>query len=169
MPLRFWPLLLLSFLLPTGALALSSPLPPPTGEVLLTISGDIDQTNVGEEAHFDRDMLRPLPSRTIETRTPWHSDKGRFEGPLFHELLSAVGANGKRVRVRALNGYEAEIPVSELREHEVILAMKRNNEPMAIRDFGPLFVVYPFDDHPELLTETIRFRSVWQVSHIHVP
>jgi hypothetical protein len=47
--------------------------------------------------------------------------------------------------------------------------MKRNGDSMAIRDLGPLFVLYPFDDHPELLTEMIRFRSVWQVDHLHVP
>lgn len=169
LPLHFWPVLLLALMLPTSSPASSSSLSHPTGEVLLTVSGDIDHTNAGEEAHFDRDMLRRLPSRTIETGTPWHSDKGRYEGPLFRELLSAVGANGERVRVRALNGYQAEIPVSELHEHDVILAMRRNDEPMAIRDFGPLFVVYPFDEHPELLTETIRFRSVWQVRQIHVP
>lgn len=151
-----------------SAPATASPLPPPTGEVILTVSGDIDRPNVGDEARFDRDMLMTLSPMVIETHTPWRSGPGRYEGPLFRAVLAAVGANGDRVRVRALNDYEAEIPVSDLHDYDVILAMTRNGEEMAIRDFGPLFVLYPFDDHPELLTETIRFRSVWQVGHLHV-
>lgn len=47
--------------------------------------------------------------------------------------------------------------------------MSRNGSPMQIREFGPLFVLYPFDDHPELHNETVRFRSVWHVVHIHAP
>ncbi|OBX34441.1 hypothetical protein A8U91_03494 [Halomonas elongata] len=68
----------------------------------------------------------------------------------------------------ALNGFEASIPISDFERYDVILAMRRNGEPMPIRDFGPLFVVYPFDQHPELRTEAIRFRSVWQVNRIVV-
>lgn len=149
--------------------AVASSLPPPTGEVILTVSGDIDHPNVGDEALFDRDMLMTLSPMVIETHTPWHNGPGRYEGPLFRAVLEAAGALGDQVRVRALNDYEAEIPVSDLYDYDVILAMTRNGEEMAIRDFGPLFVLYPFDDHPELLTETIRFRSVWQVGHLHVP
>lgn len=147
----------------------AEPLSTPTGEVILTISGNIERTNAGAQAHLDRDMLMALESCVIETSTPWHREPGRFEGPLFRAILSAVGARGEVVHVQALDGFEAEIPVSDLETYDVILAMKHNGETMAIRDMGPLFVLYPFDDYPELLTEMIRFRSVWQVNHLHVP
>ncbi|MBB3189467.1 oxidoreductase [Halomonas cerina] len=147
----------------------AAPLPAPTGPTLLTVSGHITRTNVGDQARFDRAMLEALPGRGIETNTPWHREVGRFEGPLAEALLEAVGARGDVVRIRALNGFEARVPVSDFRRYGVILAMTRNGEPMAIRDFGPLFVLYPFSEHPELHTEAIRFRSVWQVNHIHVP
>lgn len=143
-------------------------LPAPSGEVILKISGNTVHTNVGNEVHFDRDMLMDLLPRTIETRTPWHGQPGSFEGPLFRSVLEAAGARGDRVWVHALNGFEAPIPVEDFHEYDVILAMKHNGQPMAIRDFGPLFVLYPFDQHPELNNETIRFRSVWQVGRIHV-
>lgn len=172
MPRRITPGL--SAVLLIGSLLLSMPLvaeslPAPTGEVILTVSGNIEHTNAGAQAHLDRDMLMAMEPRVIETNTPWHSEPGRFEGPLFRAVLSAVGARGERVQVQALDGFEAEIPVSDLETYDVILAMKRNGDTMAIRDLGPLFVLYPFDDHPELLTEMIRFRSVWQVDHLHVP
>ncbi|MDT8894490.1 oxidoreductase [Halomonas sp. I1] len=151
-----------------GVAVQAAPLPPPSGEVILTIRGDIAHPNVGDEARFDRAMLDRLASRTIDTTTPWQPGPGCFEGPLFSALLDAVGADGDEVRVGALNGFEARIPVSDFKRYDVILAMRRNGEPMPIRDFGPLFVVYPFDEHPDLKTEAIRFRSVWQVNRIFV-
>ncbi|WP_280547978.1 MULTISPECIES: molybdopterin-dependent oxidoreductase [unclassified Halomonas] len=164
------PLVLLLLALVPFSIALAAPLPAPTGKVLLTLSGDIAHANVGDEAQFDRAMLEALPARVIETHTPWHRDRGRYQGPLVLALLEAVGADDvEQVRIRALNHYEAEVPVADFRRHGVILAMTRDGEPLTIREYGPLFVLYPFDDRPELLTEAIRFRSVWQVERIIVP
>ncbi len=154
--------------LPLSAVAEQS-LPVPSGEVLLTISGNIDFPNVDDQARFDREMLMAIAPTEIETRTPWHSDRGRYEGPLLREVLAAAGVRSDSVRVRALNDYEAELPLAELHDYDVILAMSRNGSPVQIREFGPLFVLYPFDDHPELLNESVRFRSVWHVVHIHAP
>lgn len=163
-------LLLLHLVLVPFSPVLATPLPAPSGRVLLTLSGDIAHTNAGDEAHFDRAMLEALPTRIIETHTPWHRGNGRYQGPLIRALLERVGADdAEQVRIRALNHYEAEVPVVDLRRHDVILAMSRDGEPLSIREYGPLFVLYPFDDHPELLTEAIRFRSVWHVERIIVP
>jgi len=154
--------------LPSSAVA-EEALPVPSGEVLLTISGNIDFPNVEDEARFDREMLMAIAPTEIETRTPWHADRGRYEGPLLREVLAAAGVRSERVLIQALNDYEAEIPLADLHDYDVILAMSRNGSPMQIREFGPLFVLYPFDDHPELHNESVRFRSVWHVVHIHAP
>lgn len=151
-----------------SALAAAAERAAPQGKVLLTISGDIEHPNDAEGlAQFDREMLEALPWQEIETRTPWHSESGTFAGPLMRDVLDTAGVYSEWIRVRALNGFEAVIPLSELHDYDVILAMHRNGEPMPIREFGPLFVLYPFDEHPELDTETVRFRSVWQVRHIY--
>lgn len=146
----------------------SRSLPKPEGPVLLEISGDIRYTNAGDEARFDRAMLGALPDLIVETDTPWTDRARRFQGPLLRDLLARVGAQGDWLRVEALNNYSGQIPISDVQDYGVILAMSLDGEPLAIRDFGPLFVLYPFDEHPELNTETIRFRSVWQVAEIHV-
>lgn len=170
---RSWPsraaltvgLLLSCALLP----AVAAPLPPPDGEVLLKVTGDIKHPNVGDELHLDRDQLMSLSPHEIVTSTPWTEGVGRFEGPLFRAVLEAAGVDTDRVRVSSLNEYEIEIPLSDLKEHDVILAVKRDGEPIAVRDLGPVFVLYPFDEKPELLNETIRHRSVWHVDTVHVP
>jgi hypothetical protein len=143
-------------------------LDPPTGRVILTVTGDIATTNVGNEARFDREMLLALPQHETVTRTPWHDGVVRFTGPLGRDLMATIGARGDNLRVTALNDYAADIPVADLREHDVILAMNMDGVPMSVRDQGPLFVIYPFDDSPQLLNEEVLMRSVWQVHRIDV-
>lgn len=143
-------------------------LPVPEGDVILTVSGDITHTNGDDVARFDRAMLRDLPQGVIETHTPWTEGVSRFEGPRLDAIADAVGAQGDSLHVVALNDFAADVPLPEARDYGVILAMRRDGEAMPIREYGPLFVVYPFDEHPELQTEAVRFRSVWQVSRIVV-
>lgn len=164
--MRFTPLLLLASVLltPTAALALD----PPSGPVLLRVSGQIEVTNVGEEAHFDRDMLLALPQHETVTETPWHDGAQRFSGPLGRALLDAVGAQSDTLRVTALNDYAASVPADDLLRYDVIFAMSRNDTPLRVRDQGPLFLVYPFDEHPHLRNEEVLARSVWQIASVRV-
>lgn len=140
----------------------------PNGPVILTISGKIDHTNEGSEAQFDRAMLAALPQHEFETSTPWTEGSSHYSGPLMRDLLAMVSSDYDAVHVSALNGYEAEIPVSDFNEYDVILAMQKNGEAIPIREYGPLWVLYPFDQDETLLSEKIRFRAVWQVMHINV-
>ncbi|MEG3081229.1 molybdopterin-dependent oxidoreductase [Halomonas sp. 5021] len=148
----------------THALALDMP----EGPAILVVSGKIEQTNVGDEAHFDKLMLEALAQHETVSHTPWYDGEVRFSGPLGRAILDAVGATGRSLRVVALNDYAASIPISDFEDYEVILAMQANGKSLRIRDHGPLFVIYPFDTHPELLNEEILVRSVWQVNRIEV-
>ena len=149
--------------------AYSQPLPAPEGPVLLKVSGNIQNTNVDAQLLLDRAMLDDLEGRALVTDTPWHSQASRFEGPLLRSVLESAGVTADSIRVHALNGFVADIPVADVYRYDVILAMKQDGEAMSVRNFGPLFVLYPFDDHPELRNESVQFRSVWQVDAIEVP
>ncbi|RYH00603.1 oxidoreductase, partial [Salipiger sp. IMCC34102] len=39
---------------------------------------------------------------------------------------------------------------------------------MQVRDKGPLWIVYPYDDTPEYRSEVIYSRSIWQLDRIEV-
>ncbi|WP_244613288.1 putative pterin-binding protein [Modicisalibacter radicis] len=143
-------------------------LPLPEGRVILSVTGKLSHTNVGDAAHFDAAMLEALGMHTVSTQTPWTEGVSQFSGPLGRDLLEAVGASGDTLVIKALNDYIAEIPASDFIANDVILAMRRDGERLTVRDFGPIFVLYPFDERPELQTEKIRFRSVWQVSGIDI-
>ncbi|GHA18295.1 oxidoreductase [Devosia pacifica] len=148
--------------------ALADDLPQPMGPVLLTVTGTIANTNADGEARFDLEMLDALPQRVTESETPWYNGVQSFSGVKIEALLDAVGADGDTVTVTALNDYSAQIPVADFRDYEVIFATRINGETLSVRDKGPLFVIYPFDENPDLYNEVYFGRSVWQVTAMSV-
>ncbi|MFT2109953.1 molybdopterin-dependent oxidoreductase [Marinomonas sp. 2405UD68-3] len=141
----------------------------PSGQVILTVMGNIDQTNqTGGKAEFNRSMIEKIGLRKRQTTTPWTEGVAVFEGVLVKDLLDCVGAKGTNLKITALNDYSANMPLTDLNKYDVILAMKQDGERLRIRGKGPIFVVYPFNEFPELNSEIIYNRSVWQVASITV-
>ena len=140
----------------------------PTGEVVLTVTGRITQTNADAAAVYDMAMLEALPARTTVTETPWTKGAVKFEGPLGSALLDQIGAEGTMLRITALNDYVVEVPVEDFRKWPVILATRKDGKAMPVRDKGPIFVIYPFDLDRSLYNEKIFSRSAWQVKSIEV-
>lgn len=148
--------------------AQAAPLAEPAGRVILDISGAIGATNADGTARFDMAMIDALPQRETVTTTPWFDGPQTFSGPLLRDLLAAVGATGSTLRVVAINDYAVDIPVSDAADFPVILASRHGGKPMSVREKGPLFVVYPFDEVPALVNELYFSRSAWQVRRIEV-
>ncbi|SON58223.1 Oxidoreductase molybdopterin binding domain protein [Hartmannibacter diazotrophicus] len=148
--------------------AMAGSLPAPTGDVILTVTGKIENTNVDGTAQFDRAMLEALPGRHATMETPWTEGKVSFDGPLGRALMEAVGATGDNLNVVALNDYAAEVPMADVLDHDTIFATKMNGEEMSVRDKGPLFLIYPFDKEADLYNEKYFSRSVWQIKSIDV-
>lgn len=140
----------------------------PTGEVILTVTGRVTQTNVAGAAQFDAAMLEKLASRTGEMETPWTTGKVKFSGPLLRAILEEAGAEGSTLVVTALNDYSAEVPMADASDLDTMLATTMDGKAMSVRDKGPLFLVYPFDTNPELYNEKYFSRSVWQIKAIDV-
>ena len=154
--------------LPAIPAALAGSLPTPTDKPILTISGDITETNSGDTAVFDRAMLEKLGMVKVVTTTPWYQGPMTFEGVPLDKLMADVGAKGHSVVAYALNDYTTEIPMEDFAKHHAILALKRNGEYMPVRDKGPLFVIYPYDSEPELKSQIFYSRSAWQVARLVV-
>ncbi|WP_425260778.1 hypothetical protein ACPOLB_07950 [Rubrivivax sp. RP6-9] len=140
----------------------------PRGPVVLTLSGQLRKPNDGRNAHFDMAMLERLPQTSFSTRTPWYAQARKFTGPLLREVLAAAGAHGSLLRAVALNDYWVELPIDDAARHDVVVARLLDDKPMAVRDKGPLFMVYPFDAQPELRNPVYYSRSAWQLRTIEV-
>lgn len=145
------------------ALALDAPKERP----ILTLSGKIAVKNAGDVARFDMKMIEALPQHTFTTRTPWYDKPVKFTGPLLADVLAAVKASGSSVSAVAINDYKVSIPVSDTK-HKLIVARLLDDQPMPVREKGPLFVVYPFDSSAELRSSTYYERSIWQLKALEV-
>ncbi len=149
-----------------GSAALADHLEKPAGKVLLTVTGDVEAHNNGDKAVFDLAMLEKYGRTEIETTTAWTEGVHRFEGILISTLMDEVGAIGTTAEVIALNDYKVDIPVGDFTDYPVILAYRMDGERLRIRDKGPLWVIYPQDDHPELKNKDTQAKWVWQVKEI---
>ncbi len=144
----------------------------PEGAVVLTLSGRVRSPNhhaQGEpRALFDMAMLERLPQQSFVTRTPWYSQPRKFTGPLVRDVLTAAMAQGSTLRAMALNDYRVDIPVDDVQRYDVVLARLLDDKPMPVRDKGPLFIIYPFDDNSALRKALYYTRCAWQLKGIEI-
>lgn len=143
-------------------------LEPPEGPPVLSIAGAIDRRNTPDAAEFDMAMLEKLPQHSITTKVPWYPKPRTFTGVLLRDLLAAVGAQGSTLRAIALNDYRVDIPIEDVREHDVIVAFRLDDRPMSVREKGPLAIMYPFDSARELRNAVHFGRAAWQLRRIEV-
>ncbi|WP_082541625.1 MULTISPECIES: molybdopterin-dependent oxidoreductase [unclassified Rhizobacter] len=135
----------------------------PEGKPLLTIIGGIQHRNGPDGLSFDAAALQKLPQLSFWTRTPWYATPRKFTGVRLRDLLAAAGAQGQLVRAVALNDYKVDIPIEDAATSDVMVAWLLDDKPMPVRDKGPLVIIYPFDDQPELRTAVHYGRAVWQL------
>lgn len=154
----------ISLLASAAALALDDV----SGDVLLTISGDIGTTNAGDTAVFDLALLEALPQRRFTTTTIWTEGTHEFTGVSLNDLMAAVGAGGTNLKASAINDYSVDIPMSDAVAGGAMVAYRMDGKPMSVRDKGPLWVVYPFDDNPDYQSESVYSRSIWQLDRLQV-
>lgn len=140
----------------------------PSGAVVLTVVGRVAQPNAGRQARFDMAMLERLPQHSFVTATPWYAEAHKFTGPLLRDVLAACGASGSSVRAIALNDYSVDLPFDDTQRHGVLLARLLDDKPMAVRDKGPLFIIYPFDSDAQLRSTVYYSRSAWQLKSLEV-
>lgn len=155
--LRSW-----SFMLLVSALAGSLPVSAQEDADLVIV--DTDGTTLKA---YTVDELAALPQHKIVTGNEFVEGKVTFEGPLVRDVLKDAGLEpGEKLAFVALNDYAVEIPASELEKYDAILALKADGKWLSRRDKGPIWVIYPMDDHPELQDPVFNSRLVWQLARI---
>jgi hypothetical protein len=141
-------------------------MPAPTGDVVLTVSGEITQDNANGTVQLDMDMIREMDPIVFTTSTIWQNDPVEFTGVSLKALLDKIGATGTSIGAIALNDYKVDIPVDSMTDTAPIIAYLMDGETMSPRDKGPLWVVYPYDSATRYRTEVIYSRSIWQLDRI---
>lgn len=135
---------------------------------ILTITGNIDTARYPDGAAYHRDALLALGLEKLETETPFTKGLQQFEGVRLSVVLDAVGARGSILTATALDGYSIDMPFEDAARYNVFLALKWNGEVMKVRNKGPIWIVYPISQFPDVNTEVYSARSVWQLKSITV-
>lgn len=112
--------------------------------------------------------LDALPQKSIVTTTTWNSQAAHFTGPRVSDVLHACKARIRppQLRVVALNDYAVSIPYGDLTKWRPILASRINGKTFPVSQKGPLWVMYPVSDFPELQNLETDSKLIWQVTRI---
>lgn len=148
--------------------AAAQDVPAPTDAPILTVSGKIAVTNVGDTLQFDRAAWEVLDATIVETSTIWTDEVRVFEGVSLKNLVELLGVTEGTILATAINDYTVEIPITDAVEGGAVIAHLMDGEEMSIRENGPLWVIYPYDSNADYRTEVIYSRSIWQLDRLEV-
>jgi len=177
-----------------GALPIAGHAAQPSGRgpALLTVTGDISHSNRGpldpaldQMMHkhqvtfakawaFDYASLLALPPVTIRPTLEYDGKPHTLRGPLLTDVLARAGATvGVRtiLILRAVDGYNVELPVTQARARRFIVATHIDGNPMPLGGLGPLWAVYDADRVAEMAALPLpqRFAACpWALYHVEV-
>lgn len=177
-----------------GALPIAGHAAQPSGRgpALLTVTGDISHSNRGpldpaldQMMHkhqvtfakawaFDYASLLALPPVTIRPTLEYDGKPHTLRGPLLTDVLARAGATvGVRtiLILRAVDGYNVELPVTQARARRFIVATHIDGTPMPLGGLGPLWAVYDADRVAEMAALPLpqRFAACpWALYHVEV-
>ncbi|CAA7615089.1 molybdopterin-dependent oxidoreductase [Magnetospirillum sp. UT-4] len=116
----------------------------------------------GARTVFSPADLEALPLHRVTTSTFWPADDGTYEGPLLADVLKRAGlGDAAAVKATARDGFSQVIPGRDWTRWPILVATRRDGKPMAVRDKGPLRIIYPRDMDKELHDTIYRLRWVW--------
>ena len=140
----------------------------PNKDVILTVTSAVQSSDDALNRKFDFEALSALGIDRIETTTIWTDGVQTFEGVSLKTLIDTLGVQDGTLLASAINDYTVEIPVSDAVEDGPIIAVMVNGDRMSVRDKGPLWIVYPYDESSSYRTEVIYSRSIWQLDRIEL-
>ncbi len=135
---------------------------------VLTISG---KSIGGDRAsvEFSAEDLAGMEQATVKTANDYVDGVVTFSGPLFRTVLSEFEFGpDSTITVTAVNDYSVGIPANDILDYDVILATAMNGAEMSVRDRGPIWVIYPMTDNPELQDALFNDRLIWQLTKVDV-
>jgi hypothetical protein len=112
--------------------------------------------------------LDAMPQISFVTGTIWTEGKTTYSGVSLKYLVETVTDNGATVEMVALNDYAVTVPLDEISDDWPIVATRADGAPMSVRDKGPYWVIYPYDQSPAHQTETTYARSIWQLAELRI-
>ncbi|WP_143751111.1 hypothetical protein [Marinobacter sp. LV10MA510-1] len=70
------------------------------------------------------------------------------------------------LKLVAFNNYSTQTTFGKLKHADAIVATRKNDLPMSIRDRGPFWIIFPLIKRPDLENEDFYRLMSWQLSDI---
>lgn len=131
---------------------------------ILTLTGAVE----GGHVEVSRADLDAMTWYEVATTTTVTDGQPVFRGVLVRDILARAGASGETVTAMALNDYQIDIPFSDFYDFDVLAALYMDGTALTPRDKGPVWIVYPRDNHRVLADIRYDMRWVWQLFRLHV-
>ena len=150
------------------ALAFIDPFPPPSGEVVLTITGAA-QPNVGSEVQIDIASIEALGLETVTVADPFSSSDLVFSGVSIEKVLAAAGISGDSpLTWTALDDYEVSYSGDEARANGGFLATRVDDQTIGIAEGGPVRIVFTEASDGDALLANDSNQWIWSLDNITV-
>jgi hypothetical protein len=122
-----------------------------------------------KELTITQEQLLQLPQRSIITELPWIEGKSTFTGVYIEDLLNIVDKElPSQILIIALNSYNVTIPKSDFIKYKPIIAIKKDNQFMSIRNKGPFWLIFPLSELPSIDNVDYHAKMIWQISRIEL-
>lgn len=134
----------------------------------LTIEGQTDQNKT---YHFSWEELDRLAKIHVPTQEP-HPGKPTtifdFRGIRVSELLdlAKIAPQVAEITFVADDAYRVAVKVEDLRKYDIILAIERDGKPIPRSEGGPVYLVFPNTQFPELKTKYPATTWAFYVTHL---
>lgn len=122
----------------------------------------------GQSVTFTDTELMALPQDRFATETIWTEGVVEFSGPSLKTVIDHADLAPGDVELYAINDYNIVLPLDKIEDGAPIIANRINGAAFSVRDKGPLWVVFPYDDDPRYNNEEYFALSVWQLNRLNV-
>lgn len=154
--------------LTSASLEATATVPDPQADIVLTVSGAIENTNAGDRLVMDIPTIEAVGQVQYTVEDPFEQTPRTFTGVLMRDLLALwqVSPAATELQVIALNDYQIDIPLELLKEYPVIFALQQDGDYMTPDYRGPAMLVFPYDHYTfDIGTDSYW---VWQIERIVV-
>lgn len=118
---------------------------------------------------IDYDAIMAFSFVEVFTDNEYIEAPAIFSGPLLRDVVASKSpAADATIAFEALDGYRVEIPMQDALDYRLILALTMNGERMSVREKGPMWLIYPLSDHPELSPAHYNPLQIWQINKIEI-
>ncbi len=116
------------------------------------------KTKTGKPLPLSLQKLEALATTSVWTKEPHNTSNSNpdtifhFRGIAVSTLLKQVGVapDATDVTFIAHDAYRVTVSLADLRQYPIIIALERNNQKISRSDGGPLYLVFPYSQYPQL-------------------